>query len=225
MSTQLRQCPHCDNLAQQEIIHHGKDAPEIIDAEMLIEQYYFLTRCTTCQSIALLLNWESSENFEDIKEASPVYPKQDRNLVFLPGAIRESIKEARKVKKVSQISFVILVRRALEFICEDLNISGRDLKEKIKNLAQEHQLPQTVLAAADSLRILGNLSIHDTSFKGDTIKEDVQLLDDLLVIIAEYIYIIPKKVKDLEKKLFEQKKKKAEILNIEADQHTEVLNF
>ncbi len=207
ITNQVRQCPHCKNIVVQDILNTGNGAPEIIlfpdGKDEVITTFYFLTKCTTCQEISLLRSREYDRNPRDISEATVIYPTDYIGTASLPPAIRESIEEAQKVRRISPVAFSLLLRRALELVCIDRGAThGENLKDQIQNLAINSNLPPSITYAAESLKILRTLGAH-TSISSLS-PGDVQLLDDLCLIITEYLYVMPGKVAQLEKKLREQ---------------------
>jgi len=54
----------------------------------------------------------------------------------------------------------IMVRKTLEELCNDKSATGRNLKERIKDLGKKIVLPQELLEGLDDLRLLGNDAAH-----------------------------------------------------------------
>lgn len=60
----------------------------------------------------------------------------------------------------SMMAAAIMVRKTLEELCNDKSATGRNLKERIKDLGKKIVLPQELLEGLDDLRLLGNDAAH-----------------------------------------------------------------
>jgi hypothetical protein len=73
-----------------------------------------------------------------------------------------------------------MVRRVLEELCEDNGATGNNLKDRIASLSAKVVIPQTLLQAADHLRLLGNDAAHIEAKTYQTIGEpEVRISIDL----------------------------------------------
>ena len=197
----VRECPHCGNVTSQKPIVEkitqtfkvfDKDGEEVDE----FEEYYILTKCITCDKISLFNGWELDDSFSNY---AVLYPKDLKIGNEVPEAIRLSYSEAKKVKKVSSIAFLVLVRRALEFLCKEQKAGGRNLKAQLDDLAKKGIIPKTLSDMSDVLRILGNIGAHASEIKIE--KEEIELVDEFFAAILEYVYVAPSKIKKLKDKL------------------------
>lgn len=157
----------------------------------VIEYQHLFLQCQVCGGVSLRVY----SDFNDGEEPLQLYPPV-KDLSGVPQAIRDSYSEARKVKKVSPTAFLVLVRRALEFLCKDQNAKGADLKSQIEDLGKKDIIPKTLSRMSQALRYFGNLGAHATDAKiGFT---EVGIVEDFFLAIVEYVYIAPEKLKKAE---------------------------
>jgi hypothetical protein len=199
-------CPHCGNRAPQELVHVQHYLAEFFgDEDEKPEEYpfiYFVARCETCDEILLYCGPdEFSEDYRKdfTKVARLVYPSPGSLGEDVPQPVRECYTEAARIKNASPNGYAVLIRRALEAICDDRHAVGRSLHERLKDLARRGELPTTLAEMTDLLRLLGNLSAHDWRL---TVRPpQVWAMDDFFRAVVEYIYVAPAKVKSFREAL------------------------
>jgi len=108
----------------------------------------------------------------------------------IPPKLVESMKEAVAVHSVEAYrASSLMVRRTLELLCEEKKATGKNLLERIKNLAQFAVLSPALLSAADHLRILGNDAAHVEAKDYDSIgKEHSEAAIELAKEILKAVY-------------------------------------
>jgi Domain of unknown function (DUF4145) len=122
------------------------------------------------------------------------YPPEviDFDASNLPTSILESLEEAVKSHAAGCYkASALMVRRLLEELCEDKNATGKDLKDRLKNLGKSIVVPAELLDAADELRILGNDAAHVESKDYDAIGAPeasiaIELAKELLKAVYQY---------------------------------------
>lgn len=201
MQTHITNCPHCGNNTQHKRLSDVSVEEPLFDEtgsyEGSPEVDYYLVQCTTCSQVSLLSDWELSEEERGVlSHALLLYPHQKRFGDEVPLVIRTTFFEAKKVKRISPMSFAILARKTLEMICADKEAKGRNLKEKIKSLTTNKVLPDTLNVISEAVRFFGNESAHSNDIAINS--NQVDLLDDLVNIVIEYVYIVPSKIKKLQ---------------------------
>ncbi|MBE0575958.1 MAG: DUF4145 domain-containing protein [Desulfuromonadales bacterium] len=83
----------------------------------------------------------------------------------------------------------IMIRRTLEELCEEKEVKGRSLKERITALQGKLVIPQELLDAMDELRLLGNDAAHIESKEYDDIGNDeIEAAIELTKEILKAIY-------------------------------------
>lgn len=91
------------------------------------------------------------------------YPplKIDFDTTDIPAPIVKTFSEALDCHSHNGlISAAIMVRRTLEEVCADRKASGKDLKDRIRDLKSKVILPPELFDAMDELRLLGNDAAH-----------------------------------------------------------------
>jgi hypothetical protein len=99
----------------------------------------------------------------------------------IPSTIAASLEEAIKCHSAQCYkAAALMVRRVLEELCEDNGATGNNLKERIASMSTKVVIPQTLLQAADHLRLLGNDAAHIEAKTYQSIGEpEVRLSIDL----------------------------------------------
>jgi hypothetical protein len=101
----------------------------------------------------------------------------DFDATDLPAAVRSALEQAITCHANDcLIAAAIMVRKTLEELCSDRQATGKNLKEKIKDLGNKIVLPQELLQGLDDLRLLGNDAAHIESQVFDQIgKNEVEI--------------------------------------------------
>lgn len=207
-------CGHCGNKTSHKLIcSHSVDVPSGIyipntDDQIMETDYFFLFECKTCNQVSLK-NVFSEEMDADQTEIPFdtirfLYPPLKTFSDEIPKGLSLIIKESNKVKKLSTLAYVILIRKALEELCKDRGVKTKTLKEKLHKLVLNEKLPNIFGEAADKLRLLGNIGAHETNI--DINKNEAELIEEFLISLIEYIYVVPSKLKKLDDALKKQKK-------------------
>lgn len=204
---QIIVCPHCGNKTPQEFKYVITKAEDLIDTNGewagAVDVYTVLTQCKTCKDSSLFGSSEFSDNPENLEEATLLYPQAKKLSDGVPEIIRKNYLEAKRIEKISPTSFVVLVRKALEYMCNDKSAEGKTLKEKLSYLAKKGVMPITLSKMASALRLLGNIGAHASDFEIDS--NEVKTIDDFFIAIVEYVYIAPEKIKKFEQSLLKKK--------------------
>lgn len=207
--TEIFTCPHCGNKTVNELVSFtsveevlelpGKRSTDI--DTFAIESYFFVTKCKTCNLASVFCSADFEENPLNISLAFQIWPTDTILGEGVPKIVRESYEEAKKVKRISPLSFTIMIRRCLEQLCKDKSAVGGNLKEKIKDLGRKKIIPEKLADMADIIRETGNTGAHGDDFK--LTKFDMDILDDFFIAMIEYVYVAPEKlskIKDIIKK-------------------------
>jgi len=202
-------CMHCGNKTLQ-IVLHQESMPEDIfseEGEYLgsIDNYYYLTKCRTCEGVSLYSNWEFNKKGVSLSTSDVLHPSVKGVANSVPKKIRECYLEAKKVEKISPIAFVGLIRKSLEGICKEKGAKGKTLKEKVQDLAKNKIIPDVMSEMADVIRILGNIGTHD--FTIEITSQDVEDMDSFFVTLVEYVYVAPQKLAELKTSIDKRKAK------------------
>ena len=181
-------CPHCCNRAKQEKIHEqsyesigwGVDEGE----ENAYEGTYHIYKCTTCNEILV---------YHQLFEFQPALVFPNINLDdSVPERVAHIYSEAIRVKYISPNSFAVQIRRALEAICLDRDVSEGALASKLKVLSDRGEIPSNLSGATDILRLVGNLGAHADEI--DVHPLQAMAIDDFFKAIVDYVYVSPARI-------------------------------
>jgi hypothetical protein len=177
--------------------------------------FYQLLLCPSCNSINALKTSYDSENTIPVDEDEEEYygvvveylfPSiKSGNFKNLPSLVEKSYAIAIKLKKLEPIASVIFSRKSLEAICVDQKATGRDLKDRIDNLAQKGAIPTLLKDAAHSVRLLGNEGAHELD--AEVSVDDAETLLALCDAIIGYVYEAPQLVQRIQERLAKSKEK------------------
>jgi DNA polymerase III gamma/tau subunit len=123
----------------------------------------------------------------------------------LPSLVEKSYAIATKLRKIEPIASVIFSRKSLEAICVNQKATGRDLKDRIDNLAQKGAIPELLKEAAHSVRLLGNEGAHELEAEVST--DDAETLLALCDAIIGYVYEAPQLVQRIQERLAKSNQK------------------
>lgn len=130
-----------------------------------------------------------------------LYPKRniERRLIKqvrnLPSEVSRIYLETHQALLGSQpVLAGIGIRALLETVCKERSAPGRDLKEKIDNLAALGLLTKDNADFLHSLRVLGNRAAHEVIPHGE---EKLHIAMDVIEHLLVTVYILPKKVDEL----------------------------
>lgn len=91
------------------------------------------------------------------------YPAEriDFDTTNVPEPIVESLEEAITCHaNQCFIAAAIMVRKTLELLCSEQNVTGLNLKERLKKLGSQVVLPADLIVGLDDIRLLGNDAAH-----------------------------------------------------------------
>lgn len=124
----------------------------------------------------------------------------------MPDDIKNLYNESRDIVNQSPKSAAALLRLALQKLIIYLGESGENLYKDIGNLIKKKKLPSKIQKSLDSVRILGNESVHPGTINLDDEREAALLLFKLINIIVEYTITQPKEIDKLYEMIPETKK-------------------
>ena len=156
--------------------------------------------CDHCDAYSI---WQVGQMiYPDFSGIEP--PNEDLN-----EDITRDYSEAASILQKSPRGSAALLRLSIQKLCVQLGESGRDLNEDIGSLVKRG-LPVKVQESLDSLRVIGNESVHpgELDMKDDI--ETATALFRLVNFIAEKMITEPKEIDAIYKKLPESKKKQIE---------------
>jgi hypothetical protein len=119
-----------------------------------------------CKGIVFVI-----ENLKGIVEIEP--PQLlDFNPEGLPPRLAQALQEAVACHAAGAYrAAAMMVRRLLEVICEENNVAGANLHQRLESLRNAVVLPQPLFDAMDELKALGNDAAHVEARAYDNIGE------------------------------------------------------
>jgi hypothetical protein len=208
MTENKQKCGHCGVDARMFIVSEGEHtiSDNNSNGDVWFTDLYQLFLCPSCDNVNLIKTIYSSEtvqidwagNYDVVVEH--LFPKNKfGNFKNLPSRIGKAYAKAIKLKKSESMASVIFSRKALEAICDDKKANGRNLKEKIDNLAEKVAIPTLLMDAAHSVRLLGNEGAHELD--ADVSVDDAETLLALCDAIIGYVYEAPQLVQRIQERL------------------------
>lgn len=186
-------CPHCYALSQMDgDIHYFPDDDQLkISPGRVVFNKLTIHRCRCCGKKILWIDDEYI--YPDIvaEEANP----------DMPEPVRVLYNEAGLVYNKSPRAAWALLRLAVDKLCNELGETERDIDKNIGALVKKG-LPQSVQQALDSVRVVGNKSVHpgQIAFNVDDKNTAIMLMRLLNIIVARMI-TDPKEIEEVYKGL------------------------
>lgn len=189
-------CPHCDVYAHQEWYNRMRPT-EMSDGGGILRQGNFevisVSFCSRCGLYSIWINKKM------------VYPTAPLPIEDMPEDVKEDFIEARNIVNLSPRGSSALLRLALQKLMPHIGESGLNLNQDIKNLVDKG-LSDKIQKALDSLRVIGNESVHPGELD---LKDDIKTataLFKLLNLIVEVTIVRPKEIEELYETLPQSKK-------------------
>lgn len=188
-------CEHCGNTSPMEVVADFSGLKSYDDSPRSSMSWeagdmYELLRCPACDGVMLRTYYWHSEATEPSEvEYKLLYPTCVDRPVGLPDSLARAFDAAQKVRNIDVNAYGVLLGRVLEMVCEDRNADGRDLADKLADLAKKGEIPEKLVGVAKGLRQLRNVGAHATL--GELTGANLPILDRLCRAILEYVYSAP----------------------------------
>ena len=203
-------CPHCGNKAPQRLIHKQ----QYLERSWVVSTgkedrdpwSMFVAKCETCDQLLLYENMGNQLDDEDFHRADLVFPKFGLHAA-VPGIIRDVYSEAARIKEIAPNAFAVQIRRALEALCDDRSAKGRNLAEKLKDLASRSEIPPVLAEMTDVLRLIGNIGAHGIHETVHPLQANA--IDEFFTAVIEYVYVAPAKLRAFRQRMEFSKKRQA----------------
>ncbi|BAY69763.1 hypothetical protein DSM107007_20680 [Nostoc sp. PCC 7120 = FACHB-418] len=173
---------------------------------------YELLLCLACKGVTLWKYFDADYIDPEEITVDTLYPLARSKLSGLPYQIQNAYEISLKVRVIDANAYAVLLGRILEMVCADRKATGKDLYNKLNDLAAKGEIPGKLVGVADQLRHLRNVGAHASL--GELTKEEIPILDDLCRAILEYVYSAPylaNKAQQQLKRLKEKWAKKEEV--------------
>ena len=186
-------CPFCNAYAKQ-------SWSDLVNDYHSILQKTRIAYCSCCSNYSI---WH---------EEKMIYP--DASGVDLPNEdLEDDIKfdclEAASIINKSPRGSTALLRLAVQKLCKQLGGGGKDINADIKELVKKG-LSTTIQQALDSLRVIGNESVHPGQIDLRDDPETAQALFKLLNKISETMITEPRQIQEIYEKIPTEKKRAIE---------------
>jgi len=199
----VKVCPHCGNQAPHKLVFrhsykgtwYGSDGKPSTDEFDPISTYTIF-ECATCHDISLY----SSHAYQE-DALSLMYPRSADLDDSVPQSVSNNYREAKTVQNISPNAFAVLLRRALEALCDDRGVPAGRLQQRLEQLAQKGEIPPILAEITSVLRTLGNSGAHNTS-QNVTVPMTWKM-DEFFRALIEYVYIAPSKLAEFREEVAE----------------------
>lgn len=193
-------CPHCGNRAPQRLLvkhdyRHPYDRSFHEDGNVYSEEdssTYFVAACETCNEILLYNHYTWKVSAENFLHADLVYPEGIELDKSVPDRVRACYAEAARIRKTAPNAYAVMIRRALEALCEDRGTKKGRLQDGLSELVARGEIPALLAEVASVLRALGNTGAHNSD--KSVALDLIWLIDELFRTVLEYVYIAPKRL-------------------------------
>ena len=197
-------CPHCGNTAPQSLLfsHSYTSAgysPEGTKDEEGPPCTYYAATCATCGDLLLYHSFLDEHGEQNFTSADLMYPKSVELNDSVPDVVRKCFAEAARVQNVAPNAYAVMIRRALEAICDDRGIAKGTLVKRLEALVKKGEIPPTLAEITSVLRVLGNVGAHDTT-QSVTVPQTWSM-DEFFRAVIEYVYVAPSKLRKFKAKL------------------------
>jgi hypothetical protein len=128
-----------------------------------------------------------------------VFPSVLINKTGVPAEIANAFDAAVKTKGIEPAICLLSLRRVLEMIAKNMDAKGETLEKKIEFLVEKKALPEMLNDACWIIRKMGNAAAHADDIKVHAY--DVDKVIEYVAVIIEYLYSLPKRIKDAKAKI------------------------
>lgn len=124
----------------------------------------------------------------------------------MPDNVEKYYEEARLVVNDSPRAAAAVLRLAVEVLVDELNAEGDTLYQQIGYLVKKRGVPETVQQALDSVRVIGNESVHPGVLDMDDDLETALAIFDMVNIVVEATFGQQAAVSSMYQKIPESKR-------------------
>jgi hypothetical protein len=165
--------------------------------------YYTGFACATCGDLSI---YESIDDTHDI--GSLIFPEDVSLDKSIPEIVATNYRESKRVQKVSPNAFAVLMRRALEALCDERKVPSGSLHTRLKHLADKGEIPPVLIKITSVLRTLGNSGAHNTEQKV-TVPMTWQMAKFFRTLV-EYVYVAPARLAEFQNSIAKIKNQETE---------------
>jgi hypothetical protein len=194
----LVMCPAC----KKPVMTNELGIRETRTSEGPVERYSFL-ECISCENPLLVLQEDNGWG-DGLGEPVRLWPSLSRTLSrMIPASLRREVAEAHSCFNAkAYTATVVMVRRTLEGVCAEHNVTKKPLVNALKEMAAQDLLDGRLLTWADELRVLGNEGAHYTGSRVSW--EDAKDALAFAEAVLDYLYVLGKQFEEFQKRRAKQ---------------------
>jgi hypothetical protein len=201
----LVECNHCGNKGLANLKGNFDNIEEYVDEETKVRSLVSITtwlflECPVCHNGIVITHeyYGQSDEEDDDSFIKLIYPLKSIDMKNTPKDIKQKFNAAVKNYNIDTDICMIALRKVLEMICEDQGLSEGNLVGKINDLSTKGIFPQELKDCGHLIRRIGNDGAHSEVNKIS--KWEIKDVISLVEFIIQYLYEIPTKISNLEKK-------------------------
>lgn len=201
----LENCKYCGNKGLLKIVGSYKQHFTDYDGGEPVfhaDTLWRMLECPVCNKISLHRTYSDDSMFVPeegyFSDESIEYSGNRYDFSYVPESILKSYQAAIKTSKVDLSVCLIAIRAVLEKICKDRGTKKKNLDAMLKEMVSKNILPDTLDQCSFLIRKLGNSGAHGEDI--DLSQSDVLELIDFIETILYYIYELPVKISNVNKK-------------------------
>lgn len=186
-------CPHCKLPTLQELKGKASVEADEDSSDVFLERIeYSLLQCGGCGKVSLQEQEQGILDLPDYQVVKFAYPAQRQLSESVPESLRREFDEARTCFDAkAYTATVVMVRRTLEGICKENDVTDKTLAKGIERMRQLGLIDDTLTEWADGLRVVGNQGAHYTGMKVSA--EDAGDSIHFAEALVEHIYVLRKR--------------------------------
>lgn len=176
-------CPHCGHIGT----FNSVPTNDLNISDHAYNYYMGIRKCPNDKCHGHLFFIMNSNGQVIFSSPSELIPFEKENI---PNPVLMAFEEAIKCHSNDCfIASAIMIRKTLEEICHDRNSTGKNLKERIKNLGTKIMIPKELMDGLDDLRLLGNDAAHvEAATFSEIGKEEIEISIDFAKEILKAVY-------------------------------------
>jgi hypothetical protein len=189
-------CPHCGNSAPQTLLFRHQYTTVGYSGDGIKDEgppsTYYAAECGTCGDLLLYHSFGDEHSEHSYSDADLMYPKSVDLPTSVPDTVRACYAEAGRIQNAAPNAYAVMIRRALEALCDDRGAIKGSLIRRLANLVSKGEIPPTLAEMTTVLRLLGNVGAHDTS-QSVTVPQTWSM-DEFFRAVIEYVYVAPSRL-------------------------------
>lgn len=193
-------CHHCGNKTPHKVVFTHSYVGEWYSSdgepsESPPTSYYTGFACATCSNLSIYETHECDEG----GRGTLVFPANVILDKSIPEVVAANYRESKRVQQVSPNAYAVLIRRALEALCDDRKVPKGKLHARLAQLAKNGEIPPVLIEITSVLRTLGNSGAHNSEQKV-TVPMTWQM-DKFFRTLVEYVYVAPARLGEFRKSI------------------------